>query len=133
MSNDDLVHRADDLEQRVTQAAPAFNEIFSYARRTRHLTRLLFALGTFIVIVGLVIGLITLQVARNSAEIRTNHQIAVTACEEANKVRAGQAELWNFILAAPPSSPRTSRQEAQVASIKALISRLFTQIDCTQL
>ena len=108
-----------------------------YGRRTRTLIwRQWIAYGiVFLLAVGL--GFVAVN-ARHTAQVATRNTVnAVDACNTANKARKIVADLWDYILALPPTHPLTAQEQAavnvQVAALRARIATAYAQQDCSKL
>lgn len=54
-------------------------------------------------------------------------------CEAGNDTRAGERDLWAFLLALPSPTPRTAQQEQQVEDLRQFVQVTFAERDCSHL
>lgn len=128
---DDLLARADDLNQKLEEVP--FDQVLKQYTRQRSLLKLLLALVVALFLVVAVLGVVTMQVRRNSHDIATAQDIVVANCEAGNEFRKGERELWGFIFEAPTATPRTPEQQKQFDDFKAIVDRIFAPRDCSAL
>lgn len=119
----------EELDQLASRSA-TLEAIARDLRQARTAIRVLCVFAVVIVIVIAGVTLLSMNVARNTHDINTAHDIFVGNCESGNEFRAGERELWGFIFNAQASTTRNPAQQAQFNELKALVERTFAARDC---
>lgn len=105
----------------------------AYGRRNR---RGIWVLGVSMAVdlaltVGVVISLAQSSNASDKAsQVRTQQ---IVTCQASNEARANNKKLWEYLLALPPTSPRTEKQVRQIADFRAFVDKTFAPRDCTRI
>lgn len=140
-SENDLLQRADDLDTKIKESQPAFEELLQYTHRTRWLTKIALTLILVGTVMLLILLVVVVRVWENTGELTRNtdrleHLLDIdvnladgiqVACEADNRDKQGTIELWNFMLdndIVPPD---------HTEAVRAIVNRIFEPADCASL
>lgn len=120
---EDVIARAEAIEQRL-EDNPTFKSLNSGFRRLSFIT--------YIVIIGVTILAFTVGglVYTYGRLIRTQ-ETQQERCELNNRNKAGERELWDFLLGLPPRDPSPA-QEATRQQLNDIVVRIFAETDCSR-
>lgn len=132
---DELVARADDLNQRLTEASPALDEVLAYQKRSRALLRAFMVLAGVVLVVTVVVFVFIFQVHENSRNIDIQKENAKQACLSGNTFRANEIKLWNYIfqVSAERNPNLTPEQQQKNEEIRLNILKIFEPRNCDDL
>jgi hypothetical protein len=127
-----LDERSDELDKQM-EKHPAEESIEVLTkdahRRTRQL-RILAVCIVFNLLLTVGFGLLTYKTNQLARLAQKAKDAIVANCEVANDSRENNHALWDYILALPPSEPRTAEQEKRISEFETFIDRTFAQRDC---
>jgi hypothetical protein len=125
----DSVKRSDALDNKIEGSSDVkyLMNLGKHNRRMIHVLAISLILDFMLTIA---LGFLALQVNASFAKANSVERRAYEACLSANQARATQRQLWGYILALPPSAPRTSEQDRQVEQFKIYIQKVFAPRKC---
>ena len=102
-----------------------------YGRRNRHLIWVLAAAVVLLLTAGIVVNAVR---ASNASDLaRQVHATQVSTCQQGNVTRLQQLQIWDYVLAVPPTKPPTAREKAVRADFKGFVHRVFAPRDCSKI
>jgi hypothetical protein len=125
----DVIDRSDELDRRIAGS----REIEELRKAGRHRQRLIRILGASLALDILLTGGFGWlawradQSARAAASLQAQ---AHATCLSGNEARAGQRQLWHYILDLPPTAPRTPAQQEQADRFAVYIDSTFAPRRC---
>jgi hypothetical protein len=111
------------------------DELRGYGRRNRHLIKLVAVSVAVDVLLSVGLAYAVHRADQAATEAKRSSSSQVVTCRSSNVARAGQTDLWTFILNSypPPANEtpaeRTAREE-RVAKFKAYVASAFAPRDC---
>lgn len=133
----DLIRRSDQLDDKLDNMPNSLDKtvagLVTYGRQNRTLIRWLtvsIVLELFLAI-GFMFVLTQQQI--NSNTIKTNRNAIITSCNSGNEFRKDNLELWQHILAIPPTTPQTDEQIRTREEFTTFINNTFAPRDCSKL
>lgn len=134
-----LVARADELDERINAAGlhEQIAHLTDYGRRNRKLIRLNQVLTGAVLMLCLIAWLQQSRVNENrriAGQAKAVAEASVVAnaltCDAANDSRAGQRQLWAYILSF--TAPGNPEQQQRLAQLQALVATTFAPRDCAR-
>jgi hypothetical protein len=125
----DPVERSDALDGKIA----ASSDITALTRASKRNWLLIRILGISValdLLLSVGVGYLAWQAQGLAAQANSIEQRARATCLAGNEARAGQIQLWHYVLDLPPSMPRTPEQQAQVDAVRAYIDHLFAPRVC---
>lgn len=128
-----LDSRSDELDRKLegrNTIEDNINALVKDAEQRRRQIRLLTLsiIVELIIVVGLV--MLSIRTMDLAALGHSNKAALMQNCETANDSRKSQRKLWGYILAVPPSQPRSPEQELRVQEFKEFVDNTFAPRDC---
>lgn len=105
----------------------------SYGRRNRRMIWWLVVSLLLDVVLTAVIVTVAVQANQASDQAAEVHAQQVATCLAGNEARVNNEKLWGYVLAVPPSKPRTAEQLKQIDDFKAFVQRTFAPRDCSKI
>lgn len=105
----------------------------SYGRRNRRMIWWLVVSLLFDVVLTAVIATVAVQANRASDQAAQVKSQQVSTCLASNEARANNKKLWDYVLAATPTKPRTEEQNEQVRDFRAFVDKTFAPRDCSKI
>jgi len=102
-----------------------------YGHRNRAMIWTLAACVVALLTAGIVI--VAVQASRASDLARQVHATQISNCQQGNVTRAQQIQIWDYVLAVPPSTPPNAQQKKIRADFKTFVHRVFAPRDCSHL
>lgn len=127
----ELRDQAAEVKSEVVTVQTRYIDLETYGKRTRRMIR--WVAGSVALDVLLTIGLAWNASGTRKSLRRTerNHTALVVACQDTNRVRAEDIQLWNFILTLPPQPGQ--RQDPQIlARFRTALDQAFAPQDCSK-
>lgn len=104
-------------------------------RRYGHRNRtMIWALAVCVVLLltaGIVINAVLASNANDLA--KQVHATQVSNCQQSNITRQQTIQIWDYVLAVPPTTPPTEAQKKIRADFKTFVHRVFAPRDCSHL
>lgn len=125
----DLLDRSDALDKRIAGSSD-ISTLVKASRRNRLLIRILGVSVALDLILSAGVGYLAWQAQHLATQANSLEERAKATCVAGNEARAGQIELWHYVLDLPPTTPRTAEQQAQADSFRSYINRLFAPRQC---
>lgn len=121
-----MTHALDGLSERLESA-------LVYGRRNRLMIWLTIAglLLDIFVTVGLIFSYAKANQASDQAEAVRRQQR--DTCLSSNESRALNVKLWEYVLSAQPSTPRSSAQAKQITDFRQFMRMTFAPRDCSKI
>lgn len=129
MDHNDVVRRNDQLDDRIA-GSPDIDALVRASKRNRRLITYLAISVGLDVLLSLGLGALAWRANQLALQADSIEARAYATCVAGNEARAGQVELWGYILTLPPTSPRTPAQQQQADDFKAYVERLFAPRRC---
>lgn len=127
--SDDVLERSDALDERIA-GTDTIVHLERTARRSRRLIQLLGISIALDVALSIGLGVVAFQanaLAQRASSIQTQaHQ----TCVAGNEGRAGQIQLWDYLLSQPPATPRSPAQQAEADRFRTYVHSLFAPRSC---
>src|SRR4051812_24679488 len=113
-----LTASLDAMSTQLEAVSAAQDEQIKYGRRNRHLIRGLVV--SLLISVLLTVALVFVAVKTNEANSKATetHNQQVATCVSTNEARRLNTQLWAYIFALKPSTPRTAAQQQQVMALQ---------------
>jgi len=73
------------------------------------------------------------QASKASDLAKQVHATQVSNCQQSNVTRVQTLEIWDYVLAVPPSAPLTAQQKKIRADFRAFVHRVFAPRDCSKI
>lgn len=125
----DVLDRSEALAREI-EGLTTIRALARAQRRQRRLNLLLAASIAFDVGLSIMLGSVAWQ-ARDLAQQASSIQArAYATCLSGNEARAGQMQLWHYVLDLPPTTPRTPAQQQQADQFGRYIDQLFAPRKC---
>lgn len=125
----DAIERSDALDKRIA-SSDAIDHLTRASRRNLLLIRLLAVSIAFDLFLSMGLGIVAFRANQTAEQANSLQARARTTCLSGNETRAGQIQLWHYILDLPPSTPRTEAQQQQVEQFRAYLDHLFVARKC---
>ena len=102
-----------------------------YGHRNR---KMIWALA-FCVVALLTAGIVINSVRSSNASdlAKQVHATQVNTCQQANQTRLKTLQIWDYVLAVPPSTPPDAQQKKIRADFKTFVHQVFAPRDCSHL
>lgn len=129
----ETIARSDDLERRLANAAPSVKDVVVMVGRVRRQQRITNAIIAVLIVMNLILTFVVYKVSDNSDRLRRTDHTLEQQCKDRNEARAGNRELWEYILGVPrPASapPQSAEQLEAAAHVREIIERVFAQLPC---
>lgn len=125
----DIVERSDALDERIASSSD-IDALVKASHRNWLLIRILIAAVGIELLLGVGVVYLAVQAFQTSAKANSLEQQARTTCLAANEARAGQLQLWHYVLDMTAAVQRTPAQEQQAAQFRVYVDRLFAPRHC---
>src|SRR5205085_7345051 len=102
MSDDDVIARSDALDEKIAGSS-SIHALEAASRRNLRLIRLLVGSVVFDILLSVGLGYETLKTYQLAQQASSLERQARVACLAGNDARAGQVQLWGYILDLPPA------------------------------
>lgn len=133
MSNQDVIKRSDELDERMTKL-PDLNQavvdLITSGKRLRRLINLIYVVIILEVALSIVGVIIYTGSQVNRANIATLHASLVSSCKANNDFRSDNLKLWQYLLAIPPEQPQTPAQQKITTDFNSFVSKTFAPRNC---
>jgi hypothetical protein len=126
---DDLLDRSDALDERIANSSDV-DALVKASRRNWLLIRILAVSVALDLALSAGVGYLAVQARQTAAQANSIQAQARTACAAANQARAGQIQLWHYVLDMTAATSRTPEQQQQAARFRAYIDELFAPRRC---
>lgn len=127
--DDDLIERSDKLDERIAGSV-SIDDLAKASRRNRVLIRLLAFSVALDVLLSIGLGALAWQARQVADQANSIQARAYATCQASNEARAGQVQLWHYLLDLTSASPRTPEQQRQVGEVRAYVDHLFAPRRC---
>jgi hypothetical protein len=125
----DLLGRSDDLDKRIA-GSDNIDDLVKASQRSRRSIRLLTISIVLDIALTIGLGLVALRAQQASDLANSNQARQYQSCLNGNASRAGQIELWTYIISLPTMTPRTPAQQAQADSFLIYVKQLYGPLRC---
>lgn len=125
----DLLERSDALDERIAGSA-AVEDLVRASRRHRFFIRALSVSVALDVLLSAVVAVVAWEAVAVAQQANSIQARQHQNCVIGNETRAGQLELWHYLLALPPPSPRTEAEQHQADQFRTYVDRLFAPRPC---
>ncbi len=126
---DDLIDRSDALDERIAQSSDV-TDLVKASRRNLLLIRILGVSVALDLLLSAGVGYLAYQARQTAAQANSIEAQARTTCMAGNQARAGQIQLWHYVLDLTSATQRTPEQQQQATQFRAYIDKLFAPRRC---
>jgi len=121
---EEVIARAEAVEQRL-EDNPTFKNLNSGFARLK-------IVSTILIFVVVVLAVVVAGLTYTYGKLDRTQETQQDRCELNNRNKAGERELWAFILGIPPTTPQTPTQDANRAKLAEIINRVYAESDCSK-
>jgi hypothetical protein len=125
----DVLDRSDELDRRIAGSAE-IDTLVKASRRNLLLIRILGVSLAIDVLLTVGFGWVAWRADLTARQAASLQAQAHATCLSGNEARAGQRQLWHYILDLPPTAPRTPAQQEQAVAFGAYIDDIFAPRRC---
>lgn len=125
----DVVERSRKLDEQIA-STDVTGWLVRTSRRSQLLIQVLGVLVAIVFLLVIAVGIIGVQAIQLARQANSLERQAYTTCVAGNDSRAGQLELWTYVLMLVPSGG-TPLEVQRLAEFRAFIGRLFAPRKCT--
>lgn len=129
----DPVTTARALTKSLDALSARLEALTSYGLHNRRMIRGLVVSLALDVVLTVVVTYVAFQAQHASDNATRARAQQVTACQSGNAARAVQIQLWDYILALPPTHTLTAAEIKQRADLKTYLHKVFVPRDCTRI
>lgn len=132
--DEDVIERSDELDKRI-RGSGDIAALIHASRRNWLVLRVMIAVIALQAISFAAVGATLIRAQQAATQVTATREAAYQNCLSGNEIRAGQLQLWLYILALPPTSPDrqpTAAQRKQAADFKVYVTKVFTPRTCVR-
>lgn len=126
---DDLLERSDALDERIARS-PDVADLVKASRRNWLVIRILGASVVIELLLGAGVAYLAYEARQTAAQANSLAAQARTTCLAGNQARAGQLQLWHYVLDMTATTARTPEQQEQATRFRIYIDELFAPRRC---
>jgi hypothetical protein len=125
----DSVQRSDELDEKIANSTH-IHALIAASQRTKVMIRLLAVSLALDVMLSLGFGWLALRAEMLAEQANSIEYQQYTACKSGNNARAGQLEVWDYLLNLPPTTPQTPAQKAQIQQVRGHLHGVLAPRRC---
>ena len=130
----DLVREADRLaaaiEKLNADLAEAVVALGKIVQRDRRRVRILIASVIFDLVLSVAVGFFAVTAVSAKGQSEENRNTSRIACQAGNDARAGQIQLWDYVLSVSSNKGQTAEEKARAEAFRSYVKNLFKPRDC---